>query len=328
MACIVPALFGPVRASMETLLASNEGEASEGAKAPTMTAGERLAAAKAARAARKAARRGKDAEQVEEKVLRQAGEAGAWAETHRKTIGIALIAGVVVVGALGGYFYYRGASSAKAAATIVEATATLDAPIGEGGDDKREHFADAASRDQKALERFRAILSDYPSAPTASRARLAEAAILSRQGDREAARGAYEKVLAGPDGSDPEVAMLALEGIASTLEAEERWDDATSRYEEIGKLRGSVYRPIADYHLARMALQAGKNDEAKEKLKALLESLGKEDAPELAHIREQAELRLRTLDPTAAPAGSSFSQEQLQEMLRRMQREQQGAGTP
>ena len=79
-------------------------------------------------------------------------------------------------------------------------------------------------------------------------------------------------------------------------------------------------------------LAKGEDVSAKEKLRALLDGLREDGAPELAYIQDQAELRLLALDPTAVQRRSTpslgaggpgdLTPEQLQELIRQFQQKQ------
>lgn len=142
----------------------------------------------------------------------------------------------------------------------------------------------------------------------------------------------------------------ALEGKAFTLEAAEQWAEALAVYEELARVDGGRFEPVAKYHIARMYLAQGDRPRATDTLRTLVESLREaeddEDAQDFEYVLAQAQTRLRELDPSAAPPppaapdpfgggglgggpGGDLTNEQLQELIRRFQQQQQqGGGLP
>ena len=314
-----------------------------------MSAGQRLAAEKAAKAAKKAAKRGRTAEVVETKALKRAELATDWAKKNRRMlIGGAVVVGIAVAAATG-YSIYAEAKAKEASKVLWDAVETARAEIvaeGEGLDDDAQTYPTIAARAERAAERYESVISQYPDTEAAIWARLGRANALYELGQHEDARGEYEKALS-EGGDDPIVAWRALEGIGFTYEAEEKWDEAVERFQELGQSADGAYRDIADYHLARMHLAKGDEARAKETLRDLVDRLrgDREGQPELSFVLSQAEVRLAALDPTmvrrsqpAFPGGGpggpgggaggmgDMDPEQLQRILEQLQK--QGLGAP
>ena len=301
------------------------------------SAGDRLAAAKAAKAARKAAERGKQAELLEDAALQQAAVATDWFEQNRQMlmvgIGAILVAGVSIFA-----WSTISTSSARASSSALnEATQTAIAQIvaePEEGD-TRETYPTATARAEAALPKYRAVIAEHAGTTAATWARLGEAVVLGQQGDHAGAQQAFSSVLS--EQVSPAVEARATEGLAFALEAQENYSDAKARFEDLRRIDNGAHSILADYHIARMHLVMDEEIEGKEKLRAVLDALQAEDAPDLPYVRDQAELRLMAIDsslvqrPSAggmpglglggggaggAP-GQGISQEQLQELLRR-----------
>ncbi len=318
-------------------------------KAPKVTAGERHAAAKAAKAAKKAA------ERAAEKAAREAAEAAAeeddfvdpadeveeqaeaFFEKHFKQIAIgtgALLGAAAIWGAVN---HFTGGGNPDAAALLVDAQDTASAAIVAEGEDAPEgvdeHYATRAARAAAAAPEFQAVISGHGDSGAAVEAYLGLGRAELEQGNWAAAREAFEGAVAA-GGSDNRVAARAYEGIAFAHEAEDNWDEALSAYSELSDL-GDSNRLLADYHRARVHIAKGEEVEAKELLQSLLGSLDEEDAPELAYVRDQAELRLMAIDPSLVqrnepafpgmggmPGGGQQLPPELLELLRQ---QQQGA---
>lgn len=333
----------------------DDGDAEEAAPAASkpdkkpLSRGQRLAAQKAAKAAQKAAKRGKQAELVESKVVKQAGVATEWAARNRQTLLLAL--GAVTVAIVGAFAYsaYTAGEAHAAASLLQQAVTTAEAPVETSrdgtdpdGDDERERYGSLEERAEKALGRYRQVLTEHPSSRAAVWARLGEGAALLAADRAEDARAAFETALRDA-GDDDVVAWRALEGIAFSYEAEEQWAEATERLQELEHVGDGAFEDMADFHLARIQLAQGERDRAKETLRTLYDRLNEEDHPERPFLRDQVELRLMELDSSlvqrpASPFGpggmpmpggggnpaDQLSPEQLQRLIESMQKKAGG----
>jgi tetratricopeptide (TPR) repeat protein len=295
------------------------------------TAGARLAAAKAAKAARKAAERAKEREavaaaqevdpleQIQESAFGQSMQsAGEWASANRYVVAAAIGTLALCFAVFLGYRSYTGSQAAGAAALLEHATRMAEVGVVPGDDEASEvdedgvpsSFPTEQARATAALDAYRAVLDQYPSSEAAVWARLGVGRARFALGELEEARTAYELALE-EGGDDPQVAWMALEGIAFTYEATESWTDATNRLDELGRLGEGRYAPVARYHTARLQLAEGNEDAAIETLDELVSDLRQaeadEEAQEFPFVLAQAELRLRALDPSRAPANPSLS---------------------
>ncbi len=203
-------------------------------------------------------------------------------------------------------------------------------------DDDREVFESHEAQTEAVAERAAEAANDHVGTEAGQWARLAEGRAALDLGHYDDAREAFEKALAD-GGDDSTLAAAALEGIAFSYEGEQEWDHAKERYDELARLADGAYRNLADYHLARVLLAKGENEEAKELLTSLVERLNDpddHDSPEMTYVSSQAQIRLMQLDPSAVPssAGSfqggggldNMSPEQIQRIMQQLQ--QQGAG--
>ncbi len=265
-------------------------------KSAPMTAGERLAAQQAAKAARKAAERGRDAELVEEKAIAQAAVAKDWLQDNLKPLGLAA-AGVLIVAAIGiGWSTYRRAQTETAGEQLA---AVLE--------------REAAAPGELAAA-YAAVAEQHPKTLAAGWARVGEGRALLQQGQWAGARTAYEAALESTE--DEAVRWAALEGIAYALEAEQSYDQALERLEELRALDPSI-APIAAYHQGRILMAQGKLEDAKIKLEAVLSDLKDPEAPALPYTREQTEARLARIDPSLA-AGAGTDPRRAEEFIRQM----------
>jgi predicted negative regulator of RcsB-dependent stress response len=321
-------------------VASEEQGAEQAGNDKPLTPGQRLAAAKAAKAAEKAKKRGRDAEIVEGKAVKQAEAAAEWAQKNRSLIwgGLALLA--VSVAAVVGWSIYSGQQAHEASELLLDAVTAARGEIREGGnaatdqDEEDEVFESTEARAEASLERFRKVLGQYEGSQAGHWARLGEAKALADLGKQDEARASYEKALL-EGGDDPMIALRALEGIAFTYEQEEKWDEAIERFQRLGNSGGAAIKDIADYNLGRVYMAKGDMVQAKDILHSLWERLRSDErtGPELPFIQNQTELRLMEIDPSLLPqrslgggGGQQPSQQEIQEMIRQLQLQQGGAG--
>lgn len=262
-----------------------------------------------------------------------------WIQRHWSQLQWFVAAGIV--GGAGFLFYtYRVTSHAEDASKVLAQGAfTEQALVFTADEDKRtddqkksdprQIFASRAKRDEMALADYRKAFVAYPDIGPGILARLGEGGVLLDQGHYDAAIKAYDEVLATAlAAADVDVKAHALEGKGFAQEGKKDLAGATKSFEAMGKLSGAGYRLMAKYHRARVLLAQGKRDEAKAMLIETRKKveLGNLDAATIDGARphrwllEAVTATLRLIDPKAAPApppSGGFSQEKLQEMLRR-----------
>lgn len=302
-----------------------------------ISAGQRLAAAKAAKAAKKIAQRGKEAEVVEEQAVETATVASTWLDRNRNKLLGAFAAVLLLGGAFFGIRAMQQKSAAEASQLLWEATEILNASIeAPGEEDTAEDAVDAetdedevtyetiAARADAALAKLDELFASHGDSPAAAWGRLEEGRARYQKGEHAEARTAFEAALA--QGGEA-LAPRALEGIAFTYEAEENWDEAVARFEQLRE-EGGALQILADYHLARIHLAKNEEDPAKTKLQAVLEALREEDAPELAYVRDQAELRLMAIDSSLVQrdAAGQMDPAEMQRLIEQLTRQQQQQG--
>ena len=66
--------------------------------------------------------------------------------------------------------------------------------------------------------------------------------------------------------------LLALEGLGFSLEAEKKYGEAAARFEQIAALADGDYKPVGEYHRARMLIALGKPAEGAKVLEALVKA--------------------------------------------------------
>ena len=306
-------------------------------KDPKETAGQRLARAKKLKADRKAAERSIEDEVVEEAAIEQAEVAASFLEKNQKSIVMGMVGIAVAAALFFGYQKFAEGATAESSTALWGAVSTANAEVVAEEDaaadasdaPERETYETIRARAEAALEKFRAVQSDFPGSDAATYAALGEANALYDTGEFAEAREVYERALSAGQ-NDVNVTIRGTEGIAFTFEAEDNWESAKERYEELKDIEHPQAEPLARLHLARVALHNDDEETAKTELRTLLENLREEDAPQLPYVRDQAELRLMALDsslvqraPDLGGAGLQGAPEDLQRQIQELMRQQQ-----
>ena len=309
-------------------------------------AARRLAARRAAKQALKAARRraAESAEgeaRIEDEAEKVAVEASRWATRHRNVLLSSLLGLLVLLGGAVAWSRWHGGALQARAEALWKGVSAAAAPVVPEGSTPplgaEETFPSVAAQAEAAAERFGKAASEL-NGVHAAWARLGQGAALLQLGKLEEARKAFEAALDASGNDVPHVRAGALEGLAHVAEAEEKWDEATNRYEALGKVAVGRYRPLSELGLARVEAAREEREAAVGRLKKLLARLdgsgeGSGGPVHLPYIRDRAEAALRSLDPSYAPAprvlggGGGISQEQLQRLLEQIRRQKQGGGT-
>ncbi len=309
------------------------------------TAGQRLAAAKAAKAAKKIAEREErkaaeeaerallegdeelETDEFEDAAIQQAEQASAWLAGNRNLI-VGGISALVVIAAVGfGISEYMKKKSGEVSIHLWHATDALTSPIVPEGEEVPpgvdQSFPSIGDRANAAIEALDELGTEGGEG-LQSHAALIRANALYQRGDVSEARDAYNQAL---QASSEDIRQRALEGLAFTYEADENWAEAGARFDELEGTAGEI---LGDYHQARIAIAQGEEETAKEKLQAVLAALQEEDAPQMRFVQDQAELRLMAIDSTLvqrnAGPGNGMDPEQMRRLIEQMQRQQQQRG--
>ncbi len=331
----------PAASGASTASAPAAAPAKAAAKSQALTPGQRLAAARAAKAAKKTSKRGREADEREKRAIDTAEvvreKAVSYLDTNRKLVVGAIGAIALVAAVLFGFRKWNDSQERAAGALLEEAnriqlaTVRSESERAAAEDDDAPTYATYAARADAALRKYRAVTSRYPRSDAAAWAYLGQGRALLDRAKPAEARGAYQKAIEAADG-DAAVSRQALEGIGFAYEAEENWDEALSTYEELGELANGTYESWGEYHAARMLVKKGDENQAKTRLRAVIEQLRADDAPDAPYLRRQVEARLALLDPSFAPqapaagAGGQLSPEQIQELIRQAQAQQGQSG--
>jgi tetratricopeptide (TPR) repeat protein len=195
--------------------------------------------------------------------------------------------------------------------------------------DTRRVFATDADRLEAAAKSYRAAADARPGTTPGNLAKLGLAGVLYDQGKPDEAIPLYEQVLASELSKlDPEVRGRSLEGLGLCLEAKGDRDGALKRYGELENTDVAGFRELGLYDQARLLHAKGDDAGAKERLKKVIDKLGKDKAEEGEgnYLLEVSKDLLQRIDPSALPPPTS--EEALQKALQEFQKKLPPGITP
>jgi tetratricopeptide (TPR) repeat protein len=250
-----------------------QGEQDKSEAAAGSTAASRLAAKRAAKAAAKAAQRATNP--VPREVAQSVTAARSFYETHGRTmwlaIAVAAVAGLAWIG-ISRYLDKQGAEASELLhAGVTAANGPIVAEGEEAPEDAPESFSSTKARAEKARAEYEKTVKSFSGSNAAVWAYLGQAQALEQLGKHGEAQQLYQKALAGDDQGGV-LQLLALQGIAFSLEAEKKYADAASRFAQISALGDGAYKPVGEYHRARMLLAQNKPKDAASVLEALVKA--------------------------------------------------------
>ncbi len=205
------------------------------------------------------------------KLARQAGLTVS--ERRRETT--ALIAIVVVVGALAlGYYGWRDRVQTKAHALLAEAMAVQDARVGPppapGTPAGGLYFPTERERSQAALTKLKIAADAYPSTDAGIYARYQEGATSLTLGSTPGAIAAYQQVI--KEAGDGFYGQMARLGLAEAQARAGQYDTAINTFKELAQRKDGPL-PVDGIlmQLGRTYLDAGKRADAQQTFNRLVE---------------------------------------------------------
>jgi tetratricopeptide (TPR) repeat protein len=250
-----------------------QGEQDKSEAAAGSTAASRLAAKRAAKAAAKAAQRATNP--IPNEVAQSVTVARSFYGTHARTLWLTVA--VAAVGGLAwiGISHFMGKQGAEASESLHVGVTVANAPIvaegEEAPEDAPETFSSAKARAEKARAEYDKTIKSFSGSDAVGWAQLGQAQALEQLGKHGEAQQQYQKALAADDQGGI-LQMLALQGIAFSLEAEKKHADAAARFAQISALADGAYKPVGEYHRARMLLAQNKPKDAASVLEALVKA--------------------------------------------------------
>ncbi|MGA7219189.1 MAG: tetratricopeptide repeat protein [Candidatus Sulfotelmatobacter sp.] len=176
-----------------------------------------------------------------------------WSAEHRNTLAAALVAAVVIAGAVTGGWYYLSAQNEKASLDFSQALRVLDSPIRPAGSPAQPDvpsFESAKERADAAKKQFQAIVDKYPHTRTADMSRYFLGVTAATAGDNSTAESDFKAVSSIGNKEMGSVARLALANLYGNTG---RTKDAEGIYQDlINHPTASVSKATAQLQLAEL----------------------------------------------------------------------------
>jgi TolA-binding protein len=204
--------------------------------------------------------------------------------TNRRSALAIVVILVIVGGALGGYFYWRSSTNARAEALLGESMTIMESPVTEPPAPSAAGqpappppapqpgaYATEKAKFEAALTKFLAAANAYPKTNAGISARYQAAGVLVLLGRPEEAATRFEEVMdaAGQNSVYYEMARL---GKVNALAQAKRFDEAIKAYTDLSNNKESTVPPDAMLmQLGRTYLMAGKPQEARTTFRRLLD---------------------------------------------------------
>ena len=190
---------------------------------------------------------------------------------------------VIVGGTLGGYFYWRSSTNAKAEAQLGEAMTIMESPVTQPPPPAAGQpappppvpqpgaYATEKAKLEAALTKFLAAANAYPKTTAGISARYQAAGVFVLLGRSEEAASRFQEVMdaAGQNSVYYEMARL---GKVNALAQAKRFDEAIKTYTDLSNNKDGTVPPDAMLmQLGRTYLMAGKPQEARTTFRRLLD---------------------------------------------------------
>ena len=177
----------------------------------------------------------------------------SWAVEHRNKLIVAgVVLGVIVLAAVGAFFYNQGRND-QASVALSTALRIYDAPLRPAGSPQQPgqiSFTSAAERAQAAQKEFRKVVQDYPYTRSADFARYWVGVTAMDMADYKTAEGQL-KELTGSRRDD--LSALATFALATVYRSSGKESQAVSLYKElIDHPSNTVPKTTAELELAEL----------------------------------------------------------------------------
>jgi TolA-binding protein len=212
---------------------------------------------------------------LKENELRNFARTAGHAVSERRNETTALVAGIVVIGALAlGYYGWREHVQTKAHGLLAQAMAVQDARVGPppapGTPAGGLYFPTERERSQAALTKFKVAADAYPSTDAGIYARYQEGATSLALGTTPGAIAAYEQVI--KESGDGFYGQMARLGLAEAQARAGQYDSAINTFKELAQRKDGPL-PVDGIlmQLGRTYLEAGKKADAQQTFNKLVE---------------------------------------------------------
>ncbi len=206
-----------------------------------------------------------------------------WSVEHRNTLTVALVAVLVIAGAVAGGWYYLSAQDEKASFDLAQAVRTLDTPLRPAGTPAQPDFpsfASAKERSDTARKQFQAIVDKYPHTRTADMARYFLGVTAATAGDTTAAESNLKAVVSSGSKELASVAKLALAAVYGNTN---RTKEAVVLYQQlISQPTVSVGKATAQLQLADLYQTSNQPLDAKRLYEQIKKDNSNQEAAQIA----------------------------------------------
>ncbi len=273
-----------------------------------------------------------------------------WIKTNRRLLEFSVVGLILAGGGYAGWDWYSNKTREAASAALMLATVNASGVVEEKKDEPADPAEEAKMKDldprprfesyqalhEEALRTYRVAADEHGGSGAGILARLGEAGVLLDRKDYDGAISALNAVLAtNLAKADESVRMAAKERMGMAFEGKGDEAGANAAYAELAGSNLDTYKNLGLYHQARLSIDKGKNDEAKEKLDKLKERLKGKDSLKTTggnrFLMTQVDALIRIVDPNAESlspsigAGGELTPEKLLELQKELERLRQNA---
>jgi predicted negative regulator of RcsB-dependent stress response len=223
--------------------------------------------------------------------------ATSFASRHGRTLALAAVALLLLVGAVFGYRAFQARTEERAQGELAKAVEILNAPVAPppaGGTLPAGTYATEQARADAALTQLQATAEQYGRSDAGLRARYYAASLLAESNKPQEAAAAYEQVRDAA-GASTLLGRMATLGLASMQVRQKQFDPAIKALQELSQRRdGPLPIDAVLVQLADAYQQAGRSAEASQTLQRVVDEFPQ--SPYAADARQ----RVQALQATSA----------------------------
>ena len=226
--------------------------------------------------------------------------AATFASRHGRTLALAAVGLLLLVGAIFGYRAFKARTEERAQVELAKAVETLNAPVAPapaGGTLPAGTYATDAARADAALKQLLATSDQFSGTDAGLRARYYAASLLAESNRPQEAAAAYEKVREAA-GASTLMGRMASLGLASMQVRQKQFEPAIKTLQELSQRRdGPLPTDAVLVQLADAYQQAGRAAEASQTLQRVIDEFPQ--SPYAADARQRVQA-LQATSPKAS----------------------------
>ena len=226
--------------------------------------------------------------------------ATSFASRHGRTIGLAVVALLLVVGAAFGYRAFQARTEERAQGELAKAVEILNAPVAPapaGGALPAGTYATETARAEAALTHLQATAEQFGRTDAGLRARYYAASLLAESSRAQEAAAAYEQVRDAA-GASTLMGRMATLGLASMQVRQKQYEPAIKALQELAQRRdGPLPVDAVLVQLADAYQEAGRAAEASQTLQRVIDEFPQ--SPYAADARQRVQA-LQATSPKAS----------------------------